>query len=145
MTAQKKTYSFGQVFLIGILFLIGLRIVSGVLWMLIVTFQPSPGQIHAFEQVTQRVPVPFLFLLIPFVLAAIIIFVSRPKPQRPYSLHSVPTVPLDETETQLNERLFRPTYSQAHLLQILKIITILWSVIFLTQLMFYFAFSSYRN
>jgi hypothetical protein len=145
MKTKAQRVSFLQLFMIGFLFLFMLRLVFGLLWMLITSFQPSSGQAQAFENFTDIIPLPLLIVLIPFLLAAIILFLIRPKRLTSYTQQYSENASTDQTEDKLIPELFNPYFSKEKVLHLLKIIALIWGVIFLTQLMSWFAFRSYSS
>ncbi len=131
--------SFIQVLIGGILFIILLRILTGVMWLLIFWAEPHFGTFY--EAVVRVIPFPILVILIPLVLALLIIlYVSRSRPKRPKSGH-FENEEISEFETM--RKLFKPSYSKEDIFMILKIILLIWFVIFVFQFVIWFAFRSY--
>lgn len=140
MNITTRQFSLAQLFLLGFLLLLLLRIGSGLLLFILAHLQPTLSP--AWGAITSAVPLPILILVFPFLLALIIILLSRPRKSRFQT--TPPEAVSTPAPTDFAQTLFAPVYSWAHVKRVLTIIGVIWLVLFITQLVFWFAFRSYQ-
>jgi hypothetical protein len=138
---ELQHFSFGQIFMIGLLVFLTLQFATRVLWWFLLTYESQLTSVNL-----PGLSLPIIFVSAPIVLAIIIILFSRPKRQT----HPNETM-FSEQSIEPNTRgfsiddIFRANYSSHQLIRILQWITIIWVIWILTQIMFWVAFQSYGH
>lgn len=131
----EKRYPLAGVVLVGLLYLVALRLLSTWVWWLVVQGWPRGAQWMAM--LTSVVPLPLLVALLPLVLAAIIIWLIHPGDEADSEPQAGMTAPSGSPGWG------EATFSKGQIIHGLKVLTLIWTVLFVTQVLWWLSFIHY--